>query len=62
MLYLLYYFAFGLFFFVLVDIASRHTSNKKESMSFSESLVHVFLWPLVVFWIIRYLNGYEDKN
>jgi hypothetical protein len=62
MFYILYYFAFGLFLFILVDIVSRHTSNKKESLSFSESLVYLFFWPLVVYWFFRYINGYEDKN
>ena len=60
MLYILYYFAFGFFLFVIVDSITKYNSNNKESINFSESLVHVFLWPLVVFWIIRYLNGYED--
>lgn len=61
MLFLLNYFLTGFLFFVLIDLFKRYSSGNKDSSSLLESLFYVFIWPIMMFIIIRY-TFHEDEE
>ncbi|WP_431158828.1 hypothetical protein [Winogradskyella poriferorum] len=62
MLFLLNYFLTGFLLFVLIDLFKRYSSGNKDSCSFLESLFYVFIWPIMLFIIIRHTFNEDEEE